>query len=170
MVAALDILPQMSKPAVQSDLPLFGKLDGQWYHDAASDELWTDAVVTIGGQADEGQKCQRSCARLFEVIVTPQIELGPNIEAADTGLVENCERVYQSGADRTIRLPHHVDFGGVCQPDSHVRCQEVELLGDGTLLICSRARVASDGCLKLNMSRVNREWALRYVWSVRCHL
>ena len=106
-------------------------------------------------------QCQRGCAGFFEAIVTPEIEFPAKIEAADTGLVENSKRVFLSGADGTVRLPDKIELGGVCNSNSHVRREEVELISDGTFLIWSRSSVADEGCLKLNVSCVDREWALR---------
>src|SRR5215813_4953386 len=169
MVAALGILLQMHKAAVQSDFPLLGEFDGEWYHDAAGDEFWTDPIVPIGGQQHKGQKCERGCTGFFEAVVTPEIELRAKVEAPDTGLVENSKRVFLSAADRTVGLPHKVELGGVCNANSHIRCKEVELVSDGMLLIW-RSSIADKRRLKLNMSCVNREWALRDVRAIGRHL
>ena len=102
MVAALGMLPQMSEGAIQSDFPLIGELDREWYYDAACNKLRTDPVVAIGGQHNKWQQCQGGCASLLEGIVTPEIELGAKVEATDTGLMENSERVGLSGAYCTV--------------------------------------------------------------------
>src|SRR5262249_15592494 len=170
MVAALGILLQIHQGPVESDFPLLGELDSEWYHDAAGDELWTDPVVPIGGEHHKGQKCERSFAGFFEAIITPEIELRAKVEAPDTGLMENSKRVVLSGADRTVRLPDKIELGGVCNSNSHVRREELELIGDGSFLIWSRSSVADDGCFKLHVSCVNCEWALRKVGAIGRHL
>ena len=43
---------------------------------------------------------------------------------------------------------------------------ELKLIGKGTLLIRSRSSVADKGRLELNMSSIDREWALCYVWAI----
>src|SRR5262245_4855464 len=84
--------------------------------------------------------------------------------------MDNSERVCQSDARCTIRLPYEAELGGVCNSDSHVRRSELKLIANSTGLIWSIASVADKCRLKLSVSCVGREWALRYIWAIGCHL
>src|SRR5262245_18359492 len=145
MVIALGILPQVNEGTVHSDLPLIREFDGERHYDSFGNELWTYAIMAIGGQAHKWQQCQRGCARFLECIVTPEFELRSNVELTHTGPMKNAEGVCLSDADRTIRLPYEAEFGGVCNADPHVRRSELKFIGNGMRVIWSRPTVADDG-------------------------
>src|SRR5690349_2114247 len=84
--------------------------------------------------------------------------------------MKNLERVCLSDTCRTIRLPYEAEFGGVRNSNSHVRRSELKLIGRGMRLIWRRPCVADQGRLELNMSCVDREWALRDVRAIGRHL
>src|SRR5262245_7174101 len=80
--------------------------------------------------------------------------------------MDNSERVCLADAYRTIRLPYEADLRGARNSDPHVRRSKLKLIANPVL----RPSVADEGRLKLNMSCVDREWALRYVWAIGRHL